>query len=349
MVESTKRDEQLQRLHGLRQAVPHVSKSALHHILTDVAENGLPDLMHPKAMREGADLELNKHTAYGPLFLTRSLTMIDGTQSEFVIVNFLTLLYSACSLGGIFTETVQACVAQNGAPTLEAPWNLVLYTDECFPGNPLGAKAGKKLWVCYATFKEFHRSLHKEDLWLPIFVCRPSRVQQIAGHMSQVVKELLLSIFKTDAGNPEEFGILVHDASRRPFRFVFQFSLLVQDGSAHKYCFGVKGDSGSRYCLKRANVLQLETGLVEDEAVVKMPLSKSALVLSTDAAVCASFDRLEKRHMVFVLLQSLLNGSKRPVGPSQSMALWHVKNFDQCYAQCLLFITIGCMVCVKVA
>lgn len=298
MVESTKRDEQLQRLHGLRQAVPHVSKSALHHILTDVAENGLPDLMHPKAMREGADLELNKHTAYGPLFLTRSLTMIDGTQSEFVIVNFLTLLYSACSLGGIFTETVQACVAQNGAPTLEAPWNLVLYTDECFPGNPLGAKAGKKLWVCYATFKEFHRSLHKEDLWLPIFVCRSSRVQQIAGHMSQVVKELLLSIFKTDAGNPEEFGILVHDASRRPFRFVFQFSLLVQDGSAHKYCFGVKGDSGSRYCLKCANVLQLETGLVEDEAVVKMPLSKSALVLSTDAAVCASFDRLEKRHGV---------------------------------------------------
>ena len=75
MVESTKRDEQLQRLHGLRQAVPHFSKSALHHILTDVAENGLPDLMHPKAMREGADLELNKHTAYGPLFLTRSLTI----------------------------------------------------------------------------------------------------------------------------------------------------------------------------------------------------------------------------------------------------------------------------------
>ena len=94
MVESTKRDEQLQRLHGLRQAVPHVSKSALHHILTDVAENGLPDLMHPKAMREGADLELNKHTAYGPLFLTRSLTMIDGTQSEFVSELFDTTLFS---------------------------------------------------------------------------------------------------------------------------------------------------------------------------------------------------------------------------------------------------------------
>ena len=296
MAESGQRDQQLRRINGLRRAVPHVSKSALHHILTDVAEKGLPELSHPKAMRESTDAELKKHAAYGPLFLSKRMTMTDGTQSDFVIINFLTLLYAAYSLGGIFTQTAQACKAQAGAPTMQAPWNLVLYTDECFPGNPLSAKAGKKLWVCYATFKEFHGFLHKEDLWLPIFVCRSSRVQQIAGHMSQVVKELLLSIFNADVGNPEDFGILAHDASRRPFRFFFKFSLLVQDGSAHKYCYGIKGDAGSRYCLKCANVLQLETGTVDDEAVVKMPLSKNNLVLSTDAAVCASFDRLQLRH-----------------------------------------------------
>ena len=118
---SEPREKKLKRLNDLRRNVPHVSKSALHQILTDVREHGIPELKHQKAMRESVDLELNACNAYGPLFMTRQLKMTNGGIADFTLVNVLTLLYAAYSAGGLWCSAVQDAVRKTGLPTLSAP------------------------------------------------------------------------------------------------------------------------------------------------------------------------------------------------------------------------------------
>lgn len=137
------RPQKLAKLHDLRRSVPYVSKSALEAILARVAEEGLPERRTTKAMLAAVRAELAHWCAYGELLMTSKVVDLEGMEQDMLHVNFHSLLHGAYKQGGSFTELLNACHSRCPS-SLERPWSLCVYTDECWPGNALSAKAQKK-------------------------------------------------------------------------------------------------------------------------------------------------------------------------------------------------------------
>ena len=81
------RPEKLQRLNSLRRAAPYCSKNALHGLLQDIQEHGLPELSDPKQMREATRSYLSKKEAYGPLFEEHEAKTVAGGTATFLLLN----------------------------------------------------------------------------------------------------------------------------------------------------------------------------------------------------------------------------------------------------------------------
>ena len=185
------RPQKLAKLHDLRRSVPYVSKSALEAILARVAEEGLPERRTTKAMLAAVRAELAHWCAYGELLMTSKVVDLEGMEQDMLHVNFHSLLHGAYKQGGSFTELLNAC--HNRCPSsLERPWSLCVYTDECWPGNALSAKAQKKSWTCYVSFKQLGSvSLSNENAWLPLFFQKTEAVNALSANMSQCLRKIL--------------------------------------------------------------------------------------------------------------------------------------------------------------
>ena len=62
------RAAKLRRLESLRRDNPHITASALTSLLQDIQENGMPDLVARKHVKEARDVRLQEVNSYGPLF-----------------------------------------------------------------------------------------------------------------------------------------------------------------------------------------------------------------------------------------------------------------------------------------
>lgn len=132
------------KLNDLRRAVPVVSKSALAQVLGEVAEHGLPPVFNTKAMRQGAEADLAQWNAYGDLLQNVDAVGHTGETVPLTLVNFWTLLHASYKIGGFFSELLKKTMAKTGPPRPDKPYNLILYSDECYPGNPLAHRSEKK-------------------------------------------------------------------------------------------------------------------------------------------------------------------------------------------------------------
>ena len=243
------RAAKLQKLQDFRQSVPQCSKTALDAILSRVEQDGIPELHDDKQMREADWQKLSTACRYGPLFLEKEVLLNDGKMSSIKIVNYLSLLDACYKEHGIFHGLVREA-AMKCESTVDAPWHLLVYSDECWPGNPLSAKAEKKIWTVYINIKQLGlRAWAMEDMWLPVLVCRSTFVSKVAGHMGQLLKEVLLSIFNNPFCKPKEFGCKLSVGEADSVRIYLEVGALIQDGQAQKYAYGIKGDSGLVYCM----------------------------------------------------------------------------------------------------
>ena len=154
-------------------------------------------------MRKAAQQDLAQWDAYGPLLVTKQLVGVSGQCIPMMFVNLLTLLHACYKQGGFPHDLVQRTVARTGAPSPQKPWSLCLYSDECWPANPLSHKSEKKLWVSYATFKEFgSQYVSSQNSWLLVMVARSSLVAEVEGNMGQIMKEILLGLFCSRRASP---------------------------------------------------------------------------------------------------------------------------------------------------
>ena len=150
---SSSSSKRLKRLDELRRSVPYCTKAALEGILEDVAEKGLPEVRTSKHMRLATDEALAECNQYGDLLLTSHVTLADGTTEPIKVTNLLSFIYKAYHSGGQFYTALNEAFQKFGFTSMDHKFSLVVYSDECFPGNPLSAKAEKKLWVVYADRK----------------------------------------------------------------------------------------------------------------------------------------------------------------------------------------------------
>ena len=87
----------------------------------------------------------------------------------------------------------------NHPPTLDAPWNIVLYFDEATPADGLTVHDQRKLWAIYWSFKELGAEpLGHEDNWFVASLVRTKVVNQLDGSLSYLVKRILMDYFFND-------------------------------------------------------------------------------------------------------------------------------------------------------
>ena len=187
------RPAKLQKLHDLRRGVPYVSKSALEGILNTIQEKGLPEVRNTKAMLEATRQEISSWNAYGSLLQSCKVIDVHGAEKDLMFVNLHSLLHGLFKQGGSFTELLRSCHSRNESSAVN-PYSLVIYTDECWPGNALSAKSNKKSWALYCSFKEFGGAvLSCEDAWLCLMFQKTSFIGKLDGSMSQALRRILVS------------------------------------------------------------------------------------------------------------------------------------------------------------
>ena len=84
------------------------------------------------------------------------------------------------------------------------------------------------------------------------------------------------------------------DGSTR--RFFADLDMIIQDGGAHKFVFGCKGDGGHRLCMLCSNLVSANGALADHDATNTLVCSithEEDLSFATDADIVASVDRLK--------------------------------------------------------
>ena len=131
---------------------------------------------------------------YGPLQLDIELELKTGGKTTVPcnnLLSYLDVLYSrTSSFKGLLDQR------HSTAPSsVDHPWGLVNYTDELVPGNPLGPGL-RKTWCIYGTFVQFSLDdLSNELSWLSLLHVRSSIIDKVKGGISQLLKQLLKTIF----------------------------------------------------------------------------------------------------------------------------------------------------------
>ena len=259
------RAAKLRKLNDFRRRLPHCSASALASVLADIQENGLPDGdISRVAMKDARNLQNNAHTRYGPIL--QSITLIDKDNAEAVLyiahpMALLVTIVSDCEkFASFFHRKLRAhpCSHDN-------PWNLVLYTDEVTPGNPLATMNKRKFQAIYWTFLEFgNAALSREEFWFILATEYSIRIKNLAAGMSQVIGELVKVFFPTDEANFALAGCLL-PIDVDGVRLWCKLTVLIQDGGAHKAVFHSRGDAASKFCLLCLNLFTETSNLVDED------------------------------------------------------------------------------------
>lgn len=288
------RSAKLRKINDLRAAVPFVSQSSLAAILNFVSKEGLPELKQRGHIREARKNLLDSLSMYGPLLLECPVVDVEGTVTSLLVVNFLTLLAGLFSHCSAFTSYLSE-LHQRKPSSLEAPWKLLVYTDECHPGNQLSSGA-RKCWCIYVSFLEYGSFLSKENLWCCILIKRSTAMSSIAAGISQAVKVVLENIFLNPACDPQHTGLLLNSESGS-LRLYFTLGGFIQDGAAQRGVWCSRQDSGSRPCNLCANILSLKDWN-EDEPVKVLAqyIKTDDLKLVTDSEIADSWERMAGRY-----------------------------------------------------
>ncbi|CAE7277691.1 unnamed protein product [Symbiodinium necroappetens] len=113
-------------------------------------------------------------------------------------------------------------------------------------------------------------------------------------------------IFCNDVVDPQLTGVLLQSPNPEdpPLRLHYKFKILVQDGAAQKFCLAIKGDSGSKFCVKcknaiciRSEVQASENDEEDDDTSTAKYTRKSQLQFATDPEVLESWQRMEQRFL----------------------------------------------------
>ncbi|CAE7023198.1 unnamed protein product [Symbiodinium natans] len=246
---------------------------------------------------------MERHANYGPLLQEREFVVKgEGSTKKLLMVNCLSLIEGAYRQGGSFTELVDATFARQ--PTSPShPWRMILYTDEVTPGNVLSHRLERKAWVGYISFLDFREHLSKEAAWFVAFIIRTKEVATLEAGIGQVMRELLRSIF-CSAWDPR-LGLAFKSPNGELRKLHFTFGLFLQDGAAQKQVYGVKGDSGNRFCSLCTNAFfcgrceEVEEQDSDEEdrdynGVCKL-LKHADLKLCSDRELLEAADRLHAR------------------------------------------------------
>lgn len=135
---------------------------------------------------------------------------------------------------------------------------------------------------------------------------RSLHMNNVAANRSQLMKVLVHQVIRTG-----QTGIQLQEPKGMPQpmpykRLYMRIGFWIMDGAAHKYCFSIKGDSGSRFCNLCKNVL------------VSSFTKANQLDFTEDAEIWTSWSRMTAR----MSTELLENGNRPQESHTGAMLFW---------------------------
>lgn len=258
------RQAKLRRLNDFRRSKAHCSASALSQILTDIKSHGLPDLVNRNTLREARDFIASACGTYGPIVKLMECEDTDGTFKQIPIACPFASLSAAMAESINFQRFVKGRLQKHPC-TPDQPWNIVIYSDEVTPGNPLQTMNKRKFQSFYWTFLEFGASaLSREESWFVLMTEFSTTVNSLPGGLSQVFGSAIKTFFQPDGFHMLDGGINL-DIDGEHLRLFAKLGVVLQDGGAHKAVWQARGDGASRFCLLCKNIFTDVSNLVEED------------------------------------------------------------------------------------
>ena len=248
------RDSKLRKLNAFRRKRPHMSASALASTLEGVRDDGLPDLVSRHNLRESRDVICAEKTRYGDLVHELNLPKRDGGEAKISIASPFAFLWIALTASAALATVFEAGLDLHPSSP-EAPWNLVLYSDEVTPGSALSPNNERKFQGVYYTFLELGaHALSREESWFPLVTEYSKLVNTLEGSMSKLWGSLVKFMFNPNGHNFETAGMTLPSGRR----LWAKLGVFLQDGAAHSMTWSSRTGQ-SRLCLLCKNVFTDES------------------------------------------------------------------------------------------
>ena len=259
------RAAKLRRLNDIRRLKAHCSASALSQILSDVKEHGIPDLIGRREIRQARDLIVSSDTAYGPILKSIACVLPNGAIKHIPVACPFASLVKGLGESAGFRRFFKWRLQAKGHPTPEAPWNIVIYSDEITPGNVVAPLNRRKFQSIYWTILELGiEALSHEESWFILMTEFSQVVNSLNGGMSQCFASAVKCFFDPEGFHMLDSGILV-DLGDEQVRLFLKIGLVLQDGGAQKAVWGARGDGASKFCLLCKNLFTHESAMTADD------------------------------------------------------------------------------------
>ena len=291
------REAKLRRLNEFRRKKGFCSAQVMDQILRDVKQNGLPDLIDRNSMRKARNLIVSKDDgAYGPILRNTECETTRGDAVSLNVTDPFALLSAAIESSPKFRAFLKQRLTLH-PPSPEHPWNLILYSDEVTPGNPLATTNHRKFQAVYWSFHEFgvHALCH-EEVWFTSTTEFSSTINSASGGMSQAFVIIIKTFFQSGGFHFLDSGMHM-ELDGEHFRLFAKVGIVLQDGGAHKTVWQARGDGASRFCLLCINLFTDRSEVVADDGTHLLRCNKikhHELVKSTDANLRANARYLER-------------------------------------------------------
>ena len=229
----------------------------------------------------GAADELRKQCGLQPL----DLPLKSGQTYSWGILDLAKLLQYYCKHCDFYREMVAYALDRTPAGV---PLRLVLYEDEIIPGNIILGK--RKMHAWYFTLREFDGFVRSEHGWICFALLQSSIVPLVEGEFSCVSRLINESICTMSTPSICQHGITVLDPPR-----LLRIQLYdLQDESALKYKWAIKGHGGLKPCMHCTNVIMKNhaSRSLHEAFVDIADLRWEACHLATDEELWAAQDEM---------------------------------------------------------
>ena len=191
-----------------------------------------------RKLREAIEVHANADTPYGKVVKQMHLGLEGLPHGKWDYCCPMALMYHLCRISDSFSRIMHGC------STPGVPMRLVLYIDECEPGNPLRPEKSRSLQCIYWAFVDWPQWLLQRTAAWPVFgLLRSTQCDKLPGKSAQLMKMVLLTFFP-HSGNSFHRGLMTVDPSGAPYMLKSIFAGFLADDKAHKEIGDLKGASG---------------------------------------------------------------------------------------------------------
>ena len=233
--------EKIARLQSLRTRLPYVSQSALTSLLDIASREKLPEVRYRQEVRDARDLTVRTLTSYGPLHQTIPVLTNSGKYVDVEIAHPFAMLQHVCKVSTSFANLLLGTIA-SVPNNLSDPWNLIVYTDEVTPGNPLAYKNARKFHAVYFSVLEFGPEiLCHEDAWFTLAIVESTKLNEFQGGLAGLYSAVLNVFFNPSSHDIRSGGIHLVTLDGANLHLFFAHGFKLADECALHLATGCKG------------------------------------------------------------------------------------------------------------